>query len=72
MASDIIAQSHVIILGRHKSGNSTCEFLRKYDNLEEIIFATSKISIDEETYKYYIDKGTDIYFEVWEKELYVE
>lgn len=72
MASEIIAGSHTIILGRHKSGNSKSEFIESFESIEKIILSTEELNINEDTYKYYVDKGTEIFFASKKKALYVE
>lgn len=72
MASEIIAGSHTIILGRHKSGNSKAEFIESFESIEKIILSTQDLNINTDTYKYYVDKGTEIFFVSKKKALYVE
>ena len=72
MANEIIAGSHTIILGRHKSGDSKFEFSQIFSNLEEIISSEEKINIDKETLNFYFENGTEISFPKRKYALYVE
>lgn len=72
MASEIIAGSHTIILGRHKSEDSNFEFSQIFSNLEEIISSGEKIDIDKETLNFYFGNGTKITFPKRKYALYVE
>jgi hypothetical protein len=72
MASEIIAGSHTIILGRHKTENFNFEFSKIFNNLDEIISSEENISIDKETLKFYFENGTKITFPKNKHLLYVE
>ena len=72
MASEVIAGSHTIILGRHKNEDSVLEFLYQFDNLEEIIFSTDKISTDNDTLEFYFKNGTELVYTSNKRILYVE
>ena len=71
MASEIIAGSRAIILGRHNSGNIV-EFLQEFDNLREIVFHTDSVGFDEESYFFYMGNGTRMTDNVRKRLLYVE
>ncbi len=72
MANELIAGSHTIILGRHKNGDSILDFSCKFDNIEEIIFSTDRINVDNDTLDFYIKNSTEIIYASNKRILYVE